>query len=202
MTRPLARAAAALGATLLAVTLSGCGGGDAHKPLPPVTTPATTTSTPTSRPTPSTPEWTKEYTKKQLAEYQQALSTWKAYENASASIWATGKVTPNAKHVFRRYWYAPQLLINELQAAEAVGAKVTGTTKVLSSRPTLIKPGVVRIQQCIDATHATVTIKGKVQPGAKHPFQRIVAVDRSPGAPWRILRLKDPSTRWVERCAG
>lgn len=200
MTVGMRRGLAAMLAALVIPALAGCGGDPgAPKPISPVA--SSTTVTPTESPS-STPSWAAHYTQKQLDQYHQALASWNAYERASAPIWAAGKVTPKARRVFNRYWYTPELMLNQLKGAQAAGMRITGSTRVLTSRPEQVERGVVVIRQCVDASRGIVTINGQVQPAAKHPFRRIVDIEKSPGEPWRILRLKDPSTRWVRRCTA
>ena len=184
------RAIVAVIAASCALTLSGCQGSTDAGPTP--TTSAATTPSPTG----TTPAWQSKYTKNEIAAYETALARFDSYERDSQPIWATGKVTPEAKRLFQGYFIPWQTYALQLDFYEKHRLSRTGVAKVLSSEPTRIKlsetGGAITIRQCADAANSvTVTQNGAVvKPTTTSPQQRAIELNLI-GGQWLILRLTE-----------
>ena len=186
----------------MSVSLACCGSDD-----DPETLPTETTSTSTS-PTPASSAWESNYTQKQLQAYEAALTRWETYEQRSEPIWAAGKVTPTARQLFKEYWVAWAVPLNQLSLYERVGDKVVGVPEVLWSRPTKVSiftgGGIsVTIQQCIDPS----TIEVEHAPGTQvhqqkqGPYIRRISLAEADASSYRVIGLFDvTSGKKVKPC--
>lgn len=191
-TRPLV-----IGALVLALA-AGCGGDPSAAPSDP---PSVSESVSES-PSPAPPAWQSKFTARELRAYRNALAVWEDWKKESAPIWATGKDTPEAQRIIKRYWVLPQPMLSRLTAAEAVGAKTTGTEEILSSQLVAFAKGELTIRQCVSNSETVETVKGEAVRNLGHPFMRRIVLGqlRQDLANWGILAVQDPTTRWIRKC--
>lgn len=185
-------ATAAMVALLLAGTVA-CSGDDGPEPLPPV---KATNGSPTTSPSttaPSTSDPPEGYSRAQRQAYRDAMSAYQHFTDLNDSISATGKATPDALRVYKRLTDDWKTYWASLQQSDSYGVRIKGQLEVLSSRPTGIKLSatggdVVTVRQCVDASDVRVFQHGKrlSQPQNKHPYARVVIIDRFPDAEWKV----------------
>lgn len=185
-------AAAVALAVGLVLTTAGCNDGNAApEPLPPSSSSPSRPTTTSAAPTPT--GWESEFTEEQLAEYQEALGRWEAYERESESMWADPAPSDATLEFFRSYFYVPEQMQSLLERNAQVEIKIEGLPTVLWSRATRIKGSAVTIRQCIDLTSQLVTQFGQPTTGRpKKPQLREVSLSRpKDGAPYLISNLDE-----------
>ncbi len=141
------------------LALAGCSSGERPAlkpdPSPPTSAVASTTS----------PAWSDAFSADELAAYKAALTKYTAYLNESESIWASGKATPRAQALFRKYYIPWQAYWEQLQRFEQSNVRIARNANVLDSRATRVElrseDAAVTIQQCVDATRIGATQDGK-----------------------------------------
>lgn len=171
-TRPLALAAIALTAL---IALGGCGDG----PEPKMTHSASPTSSP---PSPSPSAWEAKYTPKQMAEFKEALHRYMEFQRLAEPIYSKGKATKASMKLFKEYFLDPDGKQADLELFEKNKIRAVGLARVLWSRPTRIRHGSVRIQQCIDNSTSTIYQDGKkVKNTPPFPYIDSIVLDRPMG---------------------
>lgn len=178
----------------LALSAGACGGGDdGPKPLPP----APSTS---SAPTPTEPAWHSDYSPDQVSAFDTALRRYTDYERDAEPLWAAGKYTPEAETVFKRYWSAWENPAGRLRNYESVEVKISGTAKVLWSKPRKLEKTRIIIRQCYDTATRTATIEGEPRPTESHRFLREVSLYKAGDGQWWIDGERSADTGWKKPC--
>lgn len=190
-------------AAMMLVALSGCNdGGDPRGDPDP-----TPSVTPTSSTTPSDPPWMAKYSEPELEAYEAALLRWEQYEKRAAPIWEAGKATPEAKRLFRQFFYAWPTMYERLESYERSKVRIEGLPEVLWSRARRVQvadgTGAVTIDQCIDPTTVVVLQDGEPASGSlKDPFLRTIRLSRPTGHAYLISEVLGAEQKKVRTCRG
>jgi len=183
---------AALGAAILMVAASACGGGDPTVDPSPSPTISSTPSTSTS----PTPTWDKNFSQAQLQRYREARARWLEYWAFYTAAARKGVDTPAVKAGFEKYSMAP--LSEHSQFLDTYvdgGARMEVAPKVLWTSASKIGPTSVVFNYCLDYTEARITTNGQVNQ-INDPSRRLVKVQmRETTKGWMKERYVDQGVR-------
>ena len=154
-------------------------------------------SSPTrSSASPSVPSEMASYSTGERRAYLDALQAYRTY-SAREAAFERNATAPLAARRFYRDYTADWLSFWQLRKRLAAqGIRVTGQSRVVSSRPVLVRlgkkgTGSVRIRQCIDARKVTVTQRGVPVPQNRTPTISTISMSRlSSDARWKFLIAK------------
>ena len=183
---------AALGAAVLMLTASACGGGDPKSddsPAPTISSTAPTSSSPA-------PTWDKKFSPSQLQRYEAAKARWLEYWAFYTDAARKGIDTPAVMAGFRKYSMAP--LSEHSQFLDTYvdgGARMEVAPKVLWTSASKIGPTSVVFNYCLDYTEARITTNGQVNQ-INDPSRRLVKVQmRETTKGWMKERYVDQGVR-------
>lgn len=204
MRRKLRYTTASVLATALVFAVSGCGGDDDEPNAEPTPTPSETTS---PSPTMDPSAWTNKYNEKLVAQFDEALERFTTYEKAIEPFWAAGKASDKAKKLMAEHWFFPQWEdeFEQLKTYERSKIQRKGLPEVLWSKPKVLKPRVVVIQQCVDPSPVELLLDGEPvdSKAITHPYVRTIQLDKPKRHEFLILEIKGiTNKKKAKRCSA